>query len=133
MFCCLPLAATLSDAEQKRADRFRFEKDKQHYEICQGLLRNILGNYLGLPPEKVAFESGDRGKPFLQEVANPDRIHFNASHSGSVFICGVTQGREIGVDVEKITDLEGMEGLVKNYFSPLVETGSDQVNRVKKQ
>ena len=124
MFCCLPLAATLSDAEQKRADRFRFEKDKQHYEICQGLLRNILGNYLGLPPEKVAFESGDRGKPFLQEVANPDRIHFNASHSGSVFICGVTQGREIGVDVEKITDLEGMEGLVKNYFSPLDGNGA---------
>ena len=38
---------TLSDDECARADRFRFEKDRTQYAKTRGVLRTLLGEYLG--------------------------------------------------------------------------------------
>ena len=59
------LRETLSGDEKHRADAFRFEKHSNAFLIARVLLRAILGWYLELPPEDVAFQYGPQGKPAL--------------------------------------------------------------------
>ena len=42
----------LAPEEISRADRFRFEKDRQRFVVVRGLLRVILGRYLNLKPKE---------------------------------------------------------------------------------
>jgi 4'-phosphopantetheinyl transferase len=71
-----PLAALLSPEEQARAARFHFEHGRHHYEVGRGLLRWLLGQYLHLPPQEVAFDYGEHGKPAL---LNDPTLEFNVS------------------------------------------------------
>jgi hypothetical protein len=42
------LTQILSPDERARAERFCFPRDRQHFIVCRGLLRTILGRYLKL-------------------------------------------------------------------------------------
>ena len=59
------LAALLSSNELARADKFRFPEHKERFIAARGILRQLLGNYLQISPNKLKFEYGDRGKPRL--------------------------------------------------------------------
>jgi 4'-phosphopantetheinyl transferase len=96
----------LSHDERERADRFRFEVDRQRTVIGRGYLRLLLGTILDVPAKELQFEYNEFGKPCLissQELP----LRFNVSHSGDVILIAITKGREVGVDVEKIrTDFD---------------------------
>jgi hypothetical protein len=59
------LQTLLASEEISRADRFRFEKDRQRFVVVRGLLRVILGRYLDLKPNQLRFVYSDYGKPAL--------------------------------------------------------------------
>ncbi|HYL06858.1 MAG TPA: hypothetical protein VE075_12505, partial [Thermoanaerobaculia bacterium] len=59
------LGRSLAPDEWERARRFRFEIHRRRYVVGRGVLRALLGGYLGIAPEEVAFSYGPRGKPFL--------------------------------------------------------------------
>src|SRR5262245_15088668 len=59
------LERTLSADEEQRMRRFRFEDDRRRYLVGRGLLRLLLGQYLGLPPHQLRFEYTSFGKPHL--------------------------------------------------------------------
>jgi 4'-phosphopantetheinyl transferase len=44
------LGQQLTEDEVKRAQRFVFQKDRTHFIVARGLLRVILGGYLGVEP-----------------------------------------------------------------------------------
>jgi 4'-phosphopantetheinyl transferase len=70
-------------------------------EAARRALREILGGYLGEPPEAIALAVGETGKPRL--AASPVALSFNLSHSGGLALVAVAAGgTEIGVDVERI-------------------------------
>src|SRR5215470_16103579 len=56
---------TLLLDERSRAQRYRFARDRQHFVIRRGLLRLLLGDYLGIEPGDLQFRSGPYGKLFL--------------------------------------------------------------------
>ena len=115
---CLPsLYKTLSSDELDRASAFRFEKHKNHYIAARGLLRAILGGYLGKPAEAIGFRYGPQGKPFLRHAEN-SRLQFNLSHSEDCTVCAVTLDRELGIDVERIKELADMDSIAQRFFSP---------------
>src|SRR5262245_37170099 len=60
------LARLLSSDESQRARRFRFERDRKRFIVCRGVLREILGTYLGKNPEAIVFSYGPQGKPYLK-------------------------------------------------------------------
>lgn len=57
--------------------------------------RLILGRVCGKAPEKLVFETGPHGKPFLK--GGP---HFSVSHCGDRFVIAVCADSPVGVDVE---------------------------------
>lgn len=106
---------TLSEAECQRANRFRFEHDRNDFVVARGILRSLLGTYLNLEPAQVQFVYSDRGKPGL---ANPKSgIQFNVSHSNGRALYAVGRDRLVGVDLECHRPLADLGALAKRFFS----------------
>ena len=103
----------LNPQEIAKADRFAFEHLKHSYEISQGALRLLLARYLHGHPREFAFRFGSRGKPALD---GDSRIRFNMSHSGRLALYALTDGVEIGVDVEAMREIGNIEDIASRRF-----------------
>jgi 4'-phosphopantetheinyl transferase len=112
------LARSLSRDENQRAVRFRFERDRNRFVVCRGVLREILGTYLQRDPEKIDFYYGPQGKPYLDEPNGHtlESLYFNVSHSSDRAIYALGMG-EVGVDLEFVKPIPEMQALVDHYFS----------------
>lgn len=119
---CRPLAPILDRHERDRAATFHFEHDRQDYVSAHVVLRLLLGTYVGLAPEHVALRSGQYGKPTIAIPSSSGSfaasLHFNLSHSHGMAVYVVALGREVGVDVERISVLPDWERLASTVFSP---------------
>ena len=126
------LVQTLSEEEHKRAERFHFRKDRDHFIIARGVLRDILSHYIKREPEDIFFHYNDYGKPALGK--NFTGLNFNVSHSGNIALYAVTCGREVGIDVEQIRPDFAEEPIAKRFFSPAeVAVFSDLAAHEKKE
>jgi len=103
----------LSEDERERAGRFRFERDRAHYAVARAALRTILGSYLDIAPDRLAFEYTAHGKPSLRDAP----VSFNLSHSGDIALVAVAGGAAVGVDVEQVRDDIECERLARRFFS----------------
>ncbi len=110
--------AVLSAAERVRRDRFVFEQDRRLFHLSRILLRTTLARYLDEPAADLEFASGEHGKPDLVPRQNPHGLRFNLSHSAGLAICGVSFGRDIGVDCEPIDRQVGLLSIARRNFSP---------------
>ncbi|QKG85031.1 4'-phosphopantetheinyl transferase superfamily protein [Kroppenstedtia pulmonis] len=108
------LRKVLSPEEQRRADRFRFERDRRRYIICRSRLRFLLGQYIGCPAERVGFVYGQWGKPHLDQAGG---CWFNVAHSHERALIGVAWNREIGIDLECMRPMPDAEQLAEHFFS----------------
>jgi 4'-phosphopantetheinyl transferase len=104
----------LTAGERERADRFRFERDRDRYVVGRGQLRSLLAAYQGVRPTELRFEYGEFEKPAL---AGAD-LHFNLAHSGDVVLFAFTRAGEVGVDVELEATRPRDERLAERFFSP---------------
>jgi 4'-phosphopantetheinyl transferase len=111
------LKCTLPSDELSRADRFYFQKDREHFIVARGLLRAILSLYLDTAPDQVRFSYGPRGKPALAITASQDRLCFNLSHAGGLALYAVANGREVGIDLECVRPISEAEQIAKRFFS----------------
>jgi 4'-phosphopantetheinyl transferase len=108
---------SLSIDEQRRADRFRFSKDRNRYIVARGVLRRLLSAYTGRQPSDFKFEYGPQGKPLLMKEPALG-IHFNLSHSQAVAVYALSRARDLGIDVEEIRPGVATTQIAKRYFSP---------------
>ncbi len=122
------LRATLSADERARAARFQFRKDADAYVIGRGILRDILGAYLRLKPEEVAFDYNQHGKPAL--VCG--KLNFNLSHSGQLALYAISAERNVGVDVEMIRPLDDLDGVSTGNFSILENRVLQSVPKIER-
>lgn len=109
---------TLDRDERTRAGLFHFQKDRKRFIARHGILRMILGRYLGVKPSEVRFYRGKNGKPALTETFGKETIRFNLSHSDSVALFAFSRNHEIGVDIEQIRDIPEMDHIVELSFCP---------------
>jgi 4'-phosphopantetheinyl transferase len=112
------LAAVLGPDERARADRFAFDRDRTEYVVCRGVLRCLLARYGDDSPSRLRFRYSPRGKPELDGPANPAGLRFNLAHSHGAAVVAVTQGRPVGVDVERVRPEADLGGLVRTCFAP---------------
>ena len=111
------LKEKLSIDELVRAERFRFERDRNRFIVRLGILRTILGFYMGVEPDEVRFCYGNHGKPRLRNAFGKTGINFNLSHSEGLALYVFSRDHEIGIDVERIHDIPEMEEIVERFFS----------------
>ena len=108
----------LASEEISRADRFRFEKDRQRFVVVRGLLRVILGRYLDLQPSQLRFVYSDYGKPALAPAPTTMGLSFNLSHAHELALVAVTRVRQLGIDLEHIRPIPEVEQIAERIFSP---------------
>lgn len=122
-------AGMLMPDEIEKSRRFYFERDKVSYIICRGVLRVLVSSYININPEEVEFKYNSFGKPELISSQNELGIKFNLSHSGDFCLIALTNDREIGVDIERISYINNCISIAQNFFSDsenlLLESVSD--------
>ena len=111
------LLATLTEDEQYRADRFHFKHDRSHFINARGILRDLLGRYLGARPDALRFEYTKYGKPSLVKEFGGPALSFNLSHSNGIALFAFTTGRDLGIDVEWIRPDVADEQIAERFFS----------------
>lgn len=108
---------SLSADEIERAGRFHFEKDKNNFISCRGILRRILADYTGLRPEDIRFEYTSNGKPYLSVHTNTLGLNFNLSHSGTLALYAFSIKHLVGIDIEYIRLDLSIEEIANRFFS----------------
>ena len=110
-------AALLSAAEQARADRFKFAKDRSLFTVAHAALRSILAQYTETLPANLQFDVGLYGKPKLGAPQAGRRVAFNLSHSYCVALLAVARSREVGVDVEFVNADFAFDEVAERFFT----------------
>ena len=98
------LRPALSPDEAAKADRFHDAVDRQRFVVGRGVLREILGRYVGVPAVDVRLRYDQHGKPAL--AAGDSSLCFNLSHSAGMGLIAVGAGRRVGVDLERIREFD---------------------------
>ncbi len=103
------LELSLLDAEERRrAAALRRPGDRHAYLAAHVLLRQLLGERLGVAPAEVAFQrrpcascGAPHGRPELSSPAPP--LHFSISYSRGIALIGLASV-PVGVDVELLPE-----------------------------
>jgi 4'-phosphopantetheinyl transferase len=81
------------------------------------LMRHVLGMYCGVDGATLEFVEGFYGKPaFAEHQPFARAISFNLTHSGNHALLAVSDGREIGVDLEQVRTRTRALALADRYF-----------------
>jgi len=94
------LLSLLSPDEQARAGRLTKGSARARFVIARGLLRQLVGERLGLPPTDVGFDYSSTGKPRLAATLSADHPHVSVSHGERFGVIALSRGAPLGVDVE---------------------------------
>jgi len=119
---CSPFQQTywsvLSHDEQQRANRFVKPQDKSRFVVARGIVRYLLGQYLNLTPQAIAFDYLARGKPVLAASHNCPKLQFNVSHSQQLALYAfVESDYGIGIDVEWVRAIPNFLTIVQRFFT----------------
>ena len=106
------LERKLSPEEGARA-RLLSEPAGRRFAAARGLLREQLGARLGMRPEAVELRTGPTGKLF---ALGP--VFFNVSHSQGLAVFAFTDGREVGIDVERRRPIPDLDRVAAVALSP---------------
>jgi 4'-phosphopantetheinyl transferase len=107
--------AWLSADELARANRFGRERDRRRYLAARCALRECLSRYTGLAAGALQLADTPLGKPYVANVAG---CFFNVSHSEDMALIGVIDSSDIGVDLEILQNIDNIESIARQHFSP---------------
>ena len=112
------LLSRLPACERERALRFRFPLHRGRFVLARSILRRILNFYLGTDPGEIHLSVNRYGKPRLDPKQHRSELRFNLSHSHGLALYIVSEGREVGIDVEYPDRSRTPEKIARRFFSP---------------
>jgi len=104
----------LAEDERQRAQRFHFAQHREAFIINRARMRILLASYLDQPAEELVFAYSPHGKPSLPDAGS---FRFNLSHTEGRAALAVVQGREIGIDVERVRPQADARRIAERFFS----------------
>jgi len=131
--CVEKLSQILSKEEQRKSERFHYEKDRNNFIVTHGVLRKILSRYLGIEPNRLQFGYHSHGKPFVFGKSNSEEICFNISHSRNLSLYALVRSRQLGVDLEYIRPIPEADHIVAEIFSSYERAMWQQLPENQKQ
>lgn len=111
------LSTWLSADEVARAERFTFPRDHNDFIVGRGMLRALLGRYLGVSPSNISIQKGVREKPYVAIGSGESPLHFNVSHSHGLAMYAFALHGQVGIDVEKLRPEFATEKIATQFFS----------------
>jgi 4'-phosphopantetheinyl transferase len=120
----------LDSGETARAASLLSEAAQRRFIGGHVLLRTVLGEFVGVAPQKLCFEHGPSGKPRLASN-NTDSVWFSLAHSGELALVAISATSEVGVDVERIRPIPEALRIAERAFdsascAALRETAPEQ-------
>ena len=106
----------LSEEERSRLRSFKFGEDRESYLFSHGLLRVLLGYYLGLDPHSVTISHEAGGRPFVS-YGDGFGVDFSVSHSKRAAVYAFSK-RRVGVDVEMLRSDVDFDGVALSLLAP---------------
>jgi 4'-phosphopantetheinyl transferase len=108
----------LSHAERETTARFVRHQDRRRFALARVALRCLLGSHVQAPAASVELTAAPHGKPRPLRDAHGVKVCFNVAHSDNLALIAVSHEREVGIDVERIRPLPGLDDIVARYFAP---------------
>jgi 4'-phosphopantetheinyl transferase len=109
----LEIKRYISNEEKIKSEKILNLKNKKLFIIRKVVTRIVLSRFLKIKPCEVEYYHNDFGKPYVKDR----KIFFNISHSKEYLFIGISNRREIGVDIEKINNKLNYEFLIDDVFS----------------
>ncbi len=105
----------LSKDDQTRAARFRRVEDRARFLLGRALLAQMLAARWGTAPVALELALTKQGRPYL-----PERLgtNFSISHSGNWVGVALTEGAEVGLDIESLDRRVDLPALSERIFNP---------------
>ncbi len=108
--------ACLDASERQRATAYGNPVAAQHFTASRVLLRAVLSHYLGCAPAAIAYGVQDHGKPVLA-APHTGQLHFSLARRDGWCAIALCRNHPVGVDIEQVRELPGMEDAAALYFS----------------
>lgn len=108
----------LSEAERRRAERLKSDRQRRRFVASRGQLRRILASRLGISPSDVELEYGQQGKPHLSHRMPSRNLRFSVSRSQDVAVIALSTGQEVGVDIEAVLPIPEADDIARCAFPP---------------
>lgn len=112
-----PSADALPLEERARAACLLNPTARRRWVAARWALRGVLGRYLDEHPAAVELRVAGSGKPALGGPSQS--LRFNLGHSRGLALVAVAQGREVGVDVERIGPRRDVLALAPRALNPV--------------
>lgn len=106
----------LDVGERQRATAYGNPVAARHFTASRVLLRAVLGHYLGCAPAAIAYALQDHGKPVLA-TPHTGQLHFSLARRDGWCAIALCRNQPVGVDIEQVRELPGMEDVAALYFS----------------
>lgn len=110
--------AILSTDERERLRRFIVLEPRVQHVVARALLRTTLSRYAEVEPTQWCFETNKYGRPYLAAPVIGHDLRFNLSHTTHLVALAITEGCEIGIDVEYTLRQFDSDRLASTVFAP---------------
>jgi 4'-phosphopantetheinyl transferase len=111
--------AVLDPIERERFEGYENVHVARRFAIGRLRLREMLGSLLGLPPAAVPIQLGLHGKPALARSAQSGGPRFSVAHCEELLLVAVTRLGDVGVDVERVREIERWARVADRVFGPV--------------
>ena len=105
-------------AERCHYQRLARDRDRDAFVMTRAALRRLLGEAMDASPKSLRFEQNLWGKPMIA----PERAHmavdFNVSHTDGLSAIALSDGRRIGIDVERERNVSDKRRIAAEVFGP---------------
>lgn len=110
-------ARALSSEERDRVGVLPPDR-RARFVAVRGVLRSVLGGYLGCEAAEVRLRYREHGKPELDGEQGASGLRFNLTHAGELALLAVARDREVGVDVEPVREVARLERIAARLMDP---------------
>ena len=113
-----PDRPVLDDGEQNRMARLHFPEGRRLFGVSHTLVRTTLSRYSEIPPGEWRFVKNAHGKPSIDPDLDSSPLRFNLAHTRGLAVVAVTEGADVGADVERTDRIVDATRLSNRFFSP---------------
>jgi 4'-phosphopantetheinyl transferase len=107
----------LDPVEMARIARFQSQAARRQFIAGRVLLRTLLAQHVGAPPQTLRFAHGRWGKPRLASLSG-DCPRFSLARSGELTLVAISATVEVGVDIERVRPIPEALGIADRVFDP---------------